>query len=252
MAGARCGGGSFNGLVRRRRRRMMADVHEYSSGLLRQRPTNASASTPTGHSLHERASSNNYAKRRKQRADRPGPDIRRTFRALLPARPSYPSSGRTSHPWHVGNGCAGSTRRRTPRHAGDASKGHLETPIRQTTTLLLQSCGMHRSRPLEERQTRRSRVRTPGDRASRGRLLHRRDDLPPAPTRSLLHRVGQPPRPSCRLHRPPQRGVGHPAGEHHAGEPGPRDGRPKVRSWSIIGAERTQTGQSAWQARRQL
>jgi hypothetical protein len=130
--------------------------------------------------------------------------------------------------------------------------GHLETPIRQTTTLLLQSCGMHRSRPLEERQTRRSRVRTPGDRASRGRLLHRRDDLPPAPTRSLLHRVGQPPRPSCRLHRPPQRGVGHPAGEHHAGEPAPRDGRPKVRSWSIIGAERTQTGQSAWQARRQL
>jgi hypothetical protein len=62
MAGARCGGSSFNGLVRRRRRRMMADVHEYSSGLLRQRPTNASASTPTGHSLHERASSNNYAK----------------------------------------------------------------------------------------------------------------------------------------------------------------------------------------------
>jgi Domain of unknown function (DUF1905) len=50
------------------------------------------------------------------------PDIRRTFRALLPARPSYPSSGRTSRPWHVGNGCAGSTRRRTPRHAGDASK----------------------------------------------------------------------------------------------------------------------------------
>jgi hypothetical protein len=27
-----------------------------------------------------------------------------------------------SRPWHVGNGCAGSTRRRTPRHAGDASK----------------------------------------------------------------------------------------------------------------------------------
>jgi NAD(P)-dependent dehydrogenase (short-subunit alcohol dehydrogenase family) len=91
-------------------------------GLLRQRPTNASASTPTGHSLHERASSNNYARRRKQRADRLGPDIRRTFRALLPARPSYPSSGRTSRPWHVGNGRAGSTRRRTPRHAGDASK----------------------------------------------------------------------------------------------------------------------------------
>jgi hypothetical protein len=65
---------------------------------------------------------------------------------------------------------------------------------------------MDRSRPLEERQTRRSRMRTPSDRASRGRLLHRRDDLPPAPTRSLPNRVGQPLRPSCRLHRPPQRG----------------------------------------------
>ena len=47
---------------------------------------------------------------------------------------------------------------------------------------------------------------------ARGRLLHRRDDLAAAAVRALLHRARQPPRPPRRLHRQPDRRLGHPAG----------------------------------------
>ena len=65
-----------------------------------------------------------------------------------------------------------------------------------------------------------SRVRTllarvpagAGAEHARGRLLHRRDDLAAAAVRALLHRTRQPPRPPGRLHRQPDRRLGHPAG----------------------------------------
>ena len=47
---------------------------------------------------------------------------------------------------------------------------------------------------------------------ARGRLLHRRDRHSAAALRALLHRAWQPPRPPCRLHRQPDRSLGHPAG----------------------------------------
>jgi Domain of unknown function (DUF1905) len=61
--------------------------------------------------------------------DWPEPDIRRTFRALLPARPSYPSSGRTSRPCTLGMGAL-DQRDEEPRGTPATRRsGHLETPI---------------------------------------------------------------------------------------------------------------------------
>jgi putative transposase len=43
-------------------------------------------------------------------------------------------------------------------------------------------------------------------------LLHRRDDLAPTAVRAVLHRTGQPPRPSRGVHGESERAVGDPAG----------------------------------------
>ena len=51
-----------------------------------------------------------------------------------------------------------------------------------------------------------------GEEHARGRLLHRRDDRAAAAVRALLHRARKPPRPPGRLHREPDRSLGHPAG----------------------------------------